>query len=149
MSLVNNELRSLAKSGNLSRVFTQLYNEKTSSDVSEVSIKEAAFIAAKNFYLKRAEQERITKGLDALRLLSNGDTVKFAESPWGTIVRRSVAPAILGGVTGAAVSPDDPEIRKRNAMIGAGIGAGGGILGTLYKGIQTNPEAAQQLFSTL
>lgn len=149
MSLLNNELRSLIQSGNLSRVFTQVYNEKTSSDVTAVSIKEAAFLAAKNFYIKRAEQERISKGLEALRLLSNGDNFKFAESPWGTIVRRSVAPAILGGATAAAVSPDDPEIRKRNAMIGAGIGAGGGMLGTLYKGIQTNPQAAQQLFSTL
>lgn len=149
MSLLNNELRTLVQTGKVSQVFTQLYNEKTSSDVDVVTLKEAAFIAAKNFYIKRAEHERISKGLEAFTLLSNGGSLKFAESPWGTIVRRSIAPAFLGGVTGAAVSPDDPEIRKRNAMIGAGIGAGGGVLGTLYKGIQTNPQAAQQLFSTL
>jgi hypothetical protein len=116
---------------------------------NEFTLKEAAYLIGVQAYVKRAQAEHIIDGLQSMRELQSGSEVKLADNPWGTLIRRSVAPAVLGGAAAYAVSPDDPEIQKRNMMVGGAIGAGGGLLHTLHKGIQANPQVAQQMFHAL
>ena len=83
-------------------------------NVDEVTIKEAVAVIGAKAFLRRRETQKIAAGIEALAALT-GEKTAGPGLPWGTMLSRSVAPALLGGAAATlphmimSPQPTDPD----------------------------------------
>jgi hypothetical protein len=106
-------------------------------NVDEVTIKEAVAVIGAKAFMRRREMQKIADGINALAALS-GEKTAGPGLPWGTMLSKSVAPALLGGAAATlpemimSQQPTNPDEMMKRFALGAALGGFGGALHNLH-----------------